>query len=69
MRDLKTRLKEHKSALFNHNLNSNIAEHGINCRHDIDWDDPEIKYFEKITQKRKFLESFQIEKMKFAKLI
>ena len=67
-RSLKTRIKEHKSALYHPYLKSNVADHAINYKHNINFDNPKIKYREKNSRARKFLESFDIEKFKQAKI-
>ncbi len=64
MRELKTRLKQHKSDLHRTNKKSEIAEHSFKSGHSIDWDNPKIEQFERNYHKRKLLESLTIEKMK-----
>ncbi len=61
---MKIRLEEHKSDLVKANSKSEIAVHAISCKHDIDWNNPKVEYFEKNYRQRRFLESFQIEKFK-----
>ena len=63
-RSIKARLSEHKNALNYSYLNSNVADHAINFKHNIKFDKPLIKYKESSYSARRFLESFDIEKLK-----
>lgn len=67
-RTLKARINEHKNALNYPYLKSNVADHAINYKHDINFDKPRIKYRERNRQARKFLESYDIEKFKKSKI-
>jgi hypothetical protein len=63
-RKLITRLTEHKNAISNINIKSNIADHAHNTQHNINFDNIHVSYYEKKYLARKFLESFEIEKLK-----
>jgi predicted GIY-YIG superfamily endonuclease len=63
-RKLSTRLNEHKKAFQCDYIKSHIAEHAINCRHQILFENPKIAFTEKNYYSRKFLESWNIEKNK-----
>ena len=43
-RKLKTRIGEHKKALNNPSIKSNIAEHAFKTKHNINWDKPKVTY-------------------------
>ena len=63
-RKLKQRINEHKLALHKDYIKSNVADHAKLFKHSINFDEPKIAYFENKNSARKFLESFEIEKMK-----
>ncbi len=63
-RKLKTRINEHKYALTRNHIDSQVAEHAFQTKHDINWSKPKIKYHENNKRARIFLESYDIEKTK-----
>ena len=63
-RALKARVKEHRNALNYSYLNSNVADHAIKFKHDVNFKSPIVKYNERNYHARKFLESWEIEKNK-----
>ena len=67
-RTLNARITEHKNALNYPYLKSNVADHAINYKHDINFDKPRIKYRERNCHARKFLESYDIERLKKSKI-
>ena len=57
---LKSRLNEHKSALTNLDIKSNVAEHAFKTNHNINFNNTKIIYRETNHRARKFLEKWNI---------
>ena len=66
-RNLGKRICEHRMALNRRSYQSDIAEHAIKTKHDINFDSPKIIYNESNNEARKFLESWSILKAKLNK--
>jgi hypothetical protein len=64
-RQLKNRISEHKKALNKCYIKSNVADHAFSTKHDINWNNPKVKYSEKNYSARNFLESWNIEQHKY----
>ncbi len=64
-RKLGIRVDEHKKALNSMSINSNVADHAFNTKHNINFESPQIIYSETNYKARSFLESWNIEEQKF----
>ena len=58
-RKLKSRINEHKSALTNLDIKSNVAEHSFKTNHNINFNNTKIIYRETNHRARKFLEKME----------
>ena len=68
IRKLKTRVNEHKNALYKPYINSNVAAHCFSTKHPVNFQKPKVNYIENKPGARRFLEKFQIEKYKQANI-
>jgi len=59
-RKLKCRVNEHKNALTNLDIKSNVAEHAFKTNHNINFNNTKIIYRETNHKARKFLEKWNI---------
>ena len=67
-RKLSHRLSEHKKSLLKLNIKSNVRDHAKQCKHNINFENAKITYFENNYHARLFLESWNIEKLKYVNI-
>jgi hypothetical protein len=61
---LKTTINEHKKCLNNKHIQTQVAEHAFQLKHDINWSKLKIKCHENNKRAIIFIESYDIEKTK-----